>query len=101
MNYLLKHKLKIVALFSLCLLIASCSDDSWLDLNFDDCSFYSYIEVATTCECLENSELNCSVDYLLDVNEYSRINGLFEAGQDECIEISGIDNSGEAFTGMA
>ncbi|MCG9971179.1 hypothetical protein [Christiangramia crocea] len=81
-------------------LSSGCSKD-WIDEQLD-CEFYSYIKVASTCECLVNEEPNCEVNYSqLTEKEYDRISALFDESGNECIEISGLNFSGKNFSGMA
>lgn len=101
MKYLVRYFLRSLFLFHLFFLFTSCSEDL-LDIDFDKCGFYSYIKVATTCECLNNPEPNCEINYsMLTEKEYERINALFNASEKECIEISGVNFSGKNFSGMA
>lgn len=73
----------------------------WIDEQLN-CEFYSYIKVASTCECLINEEPNCEVNYSqLTKKEYERISALFDKSEEDCIEISGLNFSGMNFSGMA
>ncbi|MCM8569367.1 hypothetical protein NE848_08250 [Gramella jeungdoensis] len=103
MKYLVGFSLKVVLLFYLILLNTGCSED-WLDLDldFDQCMFYSYIDITETCECLNNGESNCEVfNYMLNEKEYERINALFDESENECLEVSGVDFTGKNFSGMS
>jgi hypothetical protein len=102
MKLLIKHVLKHVALFSIFSLFINC-DDNWLDIDSSEgCGFYSYINIAQSCECLEDTEENCSIDYYqLDKAEFNRISILFNESEQSCIEISGADFVGKPFSGFA
>ncbi|MDX1545189.1 MAG: hypothetical protein R3214_14740 [Christiangramia sp.] len=81
-------------------LSSGCTKD-WIDEQLN-CEFYSYIKVASTCECLVNEGPNCEVNYSqLTEKEYERISALFNESEKECMEISGVNFSGKIFSGMA
>ncbi|MFL1011009.1 hypothetical protein [Flavisericum labens] len=98
----MKQGLKIVTVFCLFFLLTNCTGSDWLDIDFDSCGFYSYVDVASACECFEVTEEYCSSNfYQLDEDEFNRINILFDENEEICIEISGTDFSGKSFSGFA
>ena len=89
-----------VLLIYLIFLSSGCSKD-WIDEQLN-CEFYSYIKVASTCECLVDEKPTCEVNYSqLTEKEYERISALFDESGNECTQIAGRDFSGKNFSGMA
>ncbi len=64
MKNLISLNLKVILFSLLALGITNCTADDWLDIDFENCNFYSYIEISDTCECLENAQSNCSTKTL-------------------------------------